>query len=73
MEEREEGDSRFLKVEVVVEEDEFKVVSAEVTNNGVDSAISTVKELDEKGKDVRESYGDKAGIRGVQYIRDTLI
>ncbi len=38
------SDSHFLKLEVVIEKDEFKVVSAEVTTNEVKSA-NAVKEL----------------------------
>jgi hypothetical protein len=53
-------DSKFLKIEVVMEKDEFKIVSAEVTSNEAESASNTVKDLKEKGKEVKRFYGDKA-------------
>jgi hypothetical protein len=53
-------DSKFLKIEVVMEKDEFKIVSAEVTSNEAGSASNTVKDLKEKGKEVKRFYGDKA-------------
>jgi transposase, IS4 family len=53
------GDSKFLKIEVVMEKDEFKVVSAEVTSDEVEAAVET-KDLQDEGKKVRKFYGDKA-------------
>jgi hypothetical protein len=43
-------DSKFLKIEVVMEKDEFKVVSAEVTSNEVEAAVKTVKDLQDEGR-----------------------
>jgi hypothetical protein len=43
-----------------MEKDEFKIVSAEVTSNEAESASNTVKDLKEKGKEVKRFYGDKA-------------
>jgi hypothetical protein len=40
--------------------DKFKIVSAEVTSNEAESASNTVKDLKEKGKEVKRFYGDKA-------------
>jgi len=53
-------DSKFLKIEVVVEKDEFKVVSAEVKSNEVEAAVKTVKDLQDEGKKVEGFHGDKA-------------
>ncbi|EHP70960.1 transposase family protein [Metallosphaera yellowstonensis MK1] len=52
-------DSKFLKIEVVMEKDEFKVVSAEVTSDEVEAAVKT-KDLQDEGKKVERFYGDKA-------------
>jgi len=52
-------DSKFLKIEIVIDKDQFKVINAEVTNNEVETAVKTVKEQD-KGKKVKKFYGDKA-------------
>jgi len=43
-----------------MEKDEFKIVSAEVTSNEAESASNTVKDLKEKGKEVKRFYGDEA-------------
>ena len=43
-----------------MEKGEFKIVSAEVTSNEAESASNTVKDLKEKGKEVKRFYGDKA-------------
>ena len=43
-----------------MEKDEFKIISAEVTSNEAESASNTVKDLKEKGKEVKRFYGDKA-------------
>jgi len=53
-------DSKFLKIEIVIDKDEFNVINAEVTSNEVETAVKTVKDLQDKGKKVKKFYGDKA-------------
>ena len=53
-------DSKFLKIEIVIDKDELNVINAEVTNNEVETAVKTVKDLQDKGKEVKKFYGDKA-------------
>ncbi|QXJ31890.1 ISC1058 family transposase [Saccharolobus shibatae] len=48
-------DSKFLKIEIVMNNNEFNIVNAEVTSNEVES-VKTVKDLQDKGK---KFYGDK--------------
>ncbi len=50
-------DSKFLKIEIVMDKDQFNVINAEVTSNEVETAVKTVKDLQDKGK---KFYGDKA-------------
>ncbi|BDB98351.1 hypothetical protein SACC_13680 [Saccharolobus caldissimus] len=45
-------DSKFLKIEIVMDKDEFNVVNAEVTSNEIEAAVKTVKDLQDKGKKV---------------------
>ncbi|AAK42033.1 IS5-like element ISC1058 family transposase [Saccharolobus solfataricus] len=52
-------DSKFLKIEIVMDNNEFNVINAEVTSNEVESAVKTVKDLQDKGKKVKKFYGDK--------------
>ena len=47
-------DSKFLKIEIVIDKDQFNVINAEVTSNEVETAV---KDLQDKGK---KFYGDKA-------------
>jgi len=51
-------DSKFLKI--VIDKDQFNVINAEVTSNEVETAVKTVKDLQDKGKEVKKFYGDKA-------------
>jgi len=53
-------DSKFLKIEIVMDKDQFNVINAEVTSNEVQTAVKTVKDLQDKGKKVKKFYGDKA-------------
>ena len=53
-------DSKFLKIEIVIDKDQFNVINAEVTSNEVETAVKTVKGLQDKGKEVKRFYGDKA-------------
>jgi transposase, IS4 family len=53
-------DSKFLKIEIVIDKDELKVINAEVTSNEVETAVKTVKDLQDSGKEVKKFYGDKA-------------
>jgi len=53
-------DSKFLKIEIVIDKDEINVINAEVTSNEVETAVKTVKDLQDKGKKVKRFYGDKA-------------
>ena len=53
-------DSKFLKIEIVIDKDELNVINAEVTSNEVETAVKTVKDLQDKGKEVKKFYGDKA-------------
>jgi hypothetical protein len=53
-------DSKFLKIEIVMDKDQFNVINAEVTSNEVETAVKTVKDLQDKGKKVKKFYGDKA-------------
>ena len=53
-------DSKFLKIEIVIDKDQFNVINAEVTSNEVETAVKTVKDLQDKGKKVKRFYGDKA-------------
>jgi hypothetical protein len=50
-------DSKFLKIEIVIDKDQFNVINAEVTTNEVETAV---KDLQDKGKKVKKFYGDKA-------------
>jgi hypothetical protein len=50
-------DSKFLKIEIVIDKDELNVINAEVTSNEVETAV---KDLQDKGKEVKRFYGDKA-------------
>ncbi|BDB98597.1 hypothetical protein SACC_16140 [Saccharolobus caldissimus] len=52
----EDQHSKFLKMD----NNEFNVVNAEVTSNEVETAVKTVKDLQDKGKKVKKFYGDKA-------------
>ena len=52
-------DSKFLKIEIVIDKDQFNVINAEVTTNEVETAVKTVKDLQDKGKKVKKFYGDK--------------
>jgi hypothetical protein len=38
-------DSKFLKIEIVMDKDQFNVINAEVTTNEVETAVKTVKDL----------------------------
>jgi hypothetical protein len=49
-------DSKFLKIEIVIDKDKFNVINAEVTTNEVETAV---KGLQDKGKEVKKFYGDK--------------
>ena len=51
-------DSKLLKI--VMDKDQFNVINAEVTSNEVETAVKTVKDLQDKGKEVKRFYGDKA-------------
>jgi hypothetical protein len=53
-------DSKFLKIEIVMDKDQFNVINAEVTSNEVETAVKTVKGLQDRGKEVKRFYGDKA-------------
>jgi Transposase DDE domain. len=53
-------DSKFLKIEIVIDKDQINVINAEVTSNEVETAVKTVKDLQDKGKKVKKFYGDKA-------------
>ena len=53
-------DSKFLKIEIVIDKDQFNVINAEVTSNEVETAVKTVKDLQDRGKKVKKFYGDKA-------------
>jgi len=53
-------DSKFLKIEIVIDKDEINVINAEVTSNEVKTAVKTVKDSQDKGKKVKRFYGDKA-------------
>jgi len=53
-------DSKFLKIEIVMDKDQFNVINAEVTSNEIETAVKTVKDLQDKGKEVKKFYGDKA-------------
>ena len=52
-------DSKFLKIEIVMDKDELNVIDAEVTSDEVETAVET-KDLQDEGKKVRKFYGDKA-------------
>jgi len=43
-----------------MDKDQFNVINAEVTSNEVETAVKTVKDLQDKGKKVKKFYGDKA-------------
>jgi hypothetical protein len=53
-------DSKFLKIEIVMDKDELNVIDAEVTSDKVETAVKTVKDLQDRGKKVKRFYGDKA-------------
>nr|AAV87870.1 putative transposase [Sulfolobus sp. Y99 9-16] len=53
-------DSKFLKIEIVMDKDPFDVINGEVTSNEVESAVKSVKDFQDKGKKVKKFYGDKA-------------
>jgi len=40
-----------------MEKDQFNVINAEVTSNEVETAVKTVKDLQDKGKKVKKFYG----------------
>jgi len=42
-------DSKFLKIEIVIDKDQFNVINAELTSNEVKT---TVKDLQDKGKKI---------------------
>jgi len=42
-------DSKFLKIKIVIDKDQFNVINAEVTSNGVKTAV---KDLQDKGKKI---------------------
>ena len=42
-------DSKFLKIEIVIDKDQFNVINAEVTSNDVKTAV---KDLQDKGKKI---------------------
>ena len=42
-------DSKFLKIEIVIDKDQFNVINAEVTSNEVKTAV---KDLQDKGKKI---------------------
>jgi len=50
-------DSKFLKIEIVMDKDQYNVINAEVTTNEVETAVKTVKDLQDKGKKVKKFYG----------------
>ena len=52
-------DSKFLKIEIVINKDELDVIDAEVTSDEVETAVKT-KDLQDEGKKVERFYGDKA-------------
>ena len=52
-------DSKFLKIEIVMDKDELNVIDAEVTSDEVEAAVKT-KDLQDEGKKVKKFYGDKA-------------
>jgi len=52
-------DSKFLKIEIVMDKDELNVIDAEVTSDEVETAVKT-KDLQDEGKKVKRFYGDKA-------------
>jgi len=56
------GQKEGLKIplEIVIDKDELNVINAEVTSNEVETAVKTVKDLQDKGKKVKKFYGDKA-------------
>jgi hypothetical protein len=56
------GQKEGLKIplEIVIDKDELSVINAEVTSNEVETAVKTVKDLQDKGKEVKRFYGDKA-------------
>ena len=69
-------DSKFLKIEIVIDKDQFNVINAEVTSNEVKTAV---KDLQDKGK---KFYGDKAydanevyktGLRLLSHLGRTLL
>ena len=43
-----------------MDKDELDVIGAEVTSNEVETAAKTVKDLQDRGKEVKRFYGDKA-------------
>jgi hypothetical protein len=51
---------KILKIEIVINKDQFNVINAEVTSNEVETTVKTVKDLQDKGKKVKKFYEDKA-------------
>ncbi|ADB87990.1 second ORF in transposon ISC1058 [Saccharolobus islandicus L.D.8.5] len=49
-------DSKFLKIEIVIDNNESNVINAEITSNEVETAVKIIKDLQDKGK---KFYGDK--------------
>jgi len=46
-------DSKFLKIEIVIDQDELNVIDAEVTSDEVETAVKT-KDLQDEGKEGQE-------------------
>ncbi len=50
-------DSKFLKIEIVIDNNESNVINAEITSNEVETAVKIIKDLQDKGK---KFYGDSS-------------
>jgi transposase, IS4 family len=74
-------DSKFLKIEIVMDNDDLNVINAEVTTNEVETAVKTVKDLQDKGKKVKKFYGKlmmlmrftRPGLRLLSHLGRTLL
>ena len=74
-------DSKFLKIEIVMDKGQFNVINAEVTSNEIDTAVKTVKDLQDKGKKVKKFYGKimmpmrftRLGLRLLPHLGRTLL
>jgi len=74
-------DSKFLKIEIVMDNDDLNVINAEVTTNEVETAVKTVKDLQDKGKKVKKFYGKlmmlmrftRPGLRSLSHLGRTLL